>query len=75
MLGFQLLKISNSWLTHHKKTCGNFCITNELCKLAEVQSHPNDKKISVMLPINQSSMRRIPTHPIHEGGQEGAQNE
>lgn len=57
------------------RACWNFCIINELCREVGVQSHPDNKIISVMLPINQSAMRRIPTYLIHEGGQEQAQNE
>ncbi|KAL5059771.1 hypothetical protein RYX36_031375, partial [Vicia faba] len=33
--------------------------------LVGVQSHLDDKTISQMLPINQSVMRRIPTHHTH----------
>lgn len=58
-----------------QRACGIFCIITKLCRLAWALSHSNDKKINLILPINQSSMRRISTHHIHEGVQEEAQNE
>lgn len=54
---------------------GIFLIVNELCRLAGVQSHPDDGVIILMLPINQSSMRRISIHHVHGGGQEEAHGE
>lgn len=53
----------------------NFCLINELCKLAGVQSHPDGEMVTPMLPINRSAMRWIQTHPIYEGGQEEEEEE
>lgn len=41
------------------KACGQFCIYNELCKLARVQTHSDDKMISPIDPINASTIRRF----------------
>lgn len=63
--------ITGKYQIHGRRTKTSlwaFCIVNELCMLVGVQNHPDDEMISMMLPINQNAMSRIPTNTIDLGG-------
>lgn len=57
------------------RTRGNFCVTNELCRLDGVHFHPDDIMVSLMLPISVNPIRKA-LHTLHpDMGQEEKRKE
>lgn len=52
-----------------QKTCGYFCVNNELCRRTGVLVYPNDKMLNLKAPLNSLAIRKVQNMHQGEDGQ------